>query len=130
MREWTDTVLESAELLSFVPVRNVGRARAFYESVLGCTVSESDDYGCMLEWRGARLRLARVGDDAPSYTVLGWVVPSIEDAVRSLVGAGVEFRSFEGMGQDALGIWAAPSGDQVAWFGATEGNTLSLTQEA
>jgi predicted enzyme related to lactoylglutathione lyase len=124
-------VLESAELLSFVPVRDVDRARAFYEQVLGCTVHEFDEYGSLLEWSGARLRLARVEEEAaPSYTVLGWVVPSVADAVRSLTAAGASFRHYEGMGQDDLGIWAAPSGDLVAWFSDPEGNTLSLTQEA
>ena len=60
--------------------------------------------------------------------MVGWTVPSIEAAVRSLAGAGVEFRRYEGMGQDDLGIWGAPSGDRVAWFADSEGNTLSLTQ--
>jgi catechol 2,3-dioxygenase-like lactoylglutathione lyase family enzyme len=121
-------MLESAELLAFVPVRDVGRAREFYEGVLGCTVHEADEYGCMLESQGTRLRLARVDDDAPPYTVLGWMVPSIADAVHALAGSGVECKRFDGMEQDDLGIWAAPSGDRVAWFSDSEGNTLSFTQ--
>jgi predicted enzyme related to lactoylglutathione lyase len=121
-------VLEAAELMAFVPVRDVTRALAFYEGVLGCAVLGSDDYGAMLEWNGRPMRLAGVESDPPPYTVLGWTVPSIEEAVRSLAGAGVEFRRYEGMGQDDLGIWAAPGGDRVAWFADSEGNTLSLTQ--
>jgi catechol 2,3-dioxygenase-like lactoylglutathione lyase family enzyme len=121
-------VLEAAELMVFVPVRDVARASAFYEGVLGCVVREADDYGAMLESNGRPMRLARVEVDPPAYTVVGWTVPSIEAAVRSLAGAGVEFRRYEGMGQDDLGIWGAPSGDRVAWFADSEGNTLSLTQ--
>jgi catechol 2,3-dioxygenase-like lactoylglutathione lyase family enzyme len=122
-------VLEQAELMAFVPVRDVARARAFYEGVLGCAVLAADDYGCQLGWQGRPMRLAVVEGELPAFTVLGWMVPSMEEAVRSLAGAaGVEFTRYEGMGQDDLGVWTAPSGDRVAWFADSEGNTLSLTQ--
>jgi catechol 2,3-dioxygenase-like lactoylglutathione lyase family enzyme len=120
--------LEAAELMAFVPVRDVVRACAFYEGVLGCVVHQADDYGAQLEFGGRPLRLARVEADPPPYTVVGWSVASITDTVRSLTGVGVEFRRYEGMGQDDLGVWATPDGDQVAWFADSEGNTLSLTQ--
>ena len=35
---------------------------------------------------------------------------------------------FEGMPQDALGIWTSPSGSKVAWFKDPDGNNLSVTQ--
>jgi hypothetical protein len=41
--------------------------------------------------------------------------------------AGIEFTRYDGMTQDDLGIWTAPSGDRVAWFKDPDGNTLSLT---
>jgi hypothetical protein len=37
---------------------------------------------------------------------------------------------FEGLGQDAVGVWTAPGGDRVAWFRDPDGNVLSLTQFA
>jgi catechol 2,3-dioxygenase-like lactoylglutathione lyase family enzyme len=123
-------VLEPAEVMAFVPVREVARAASFYADVLGCAVGNVDDFGAMLTFGPTRLRLARVDDtEPPPYTALGFVVPAIAEAVRTLRAAGVEFRHYEGMGQDELGIWVAPSGDQVAWFADSEGNTLSLTQE-
>jgi hypothetical protein len=48
--------------------------------------------------------------------------------VRELAGRGVEFVRYPALEQDALGIWRAPSGARVAWFGDPDGNTLSLTQ--
>jgi catechol 2,3-dioxygenase-like lactoylglutathione lyase family enzyme len=125
-----DVVLDPAELMAFVPVRDVARATSFYGDVLGCTLESADDYGAMLTFGPTRLRLARVDDtEPPPYTALGFVVPAIAPAVRALTASGVEFRRYEGMGQDDLGVWVAPSGDQVAWFADSEGNTLSLTQE-
>jgi predicted enzyme related to lactoylglutathione lyase len=123
--------LAAAELMAFVPVRDVARARAFYEDVLGCTVESSDDYGAMLRSHGVALRLARVeGDERTPGTVLGWTVADIAEAVRSLVADGVAFTHYDGMDQDEAGIWTAPSGDRVAWFADSEGNTLSVTQMA
>ena len=66
----------------------------------------------------------------PAFTVLGWQVASIEATVAALIGAGVTMHRYEGMEQDEAGIWRAPSGDRVAWFPDSEGNTLSLTQPA
>jgi catechol 2,3-dioxygenase-like lactoylglutathione lyase family enzyme len=122
---------ETARLVAFVPVSDVGRAQAFYVGTLGLTLVSADDYGCMLDSNGTTLRMARVeGYEVPPHTVMGWAVPSIEDEVRTLAVAGVVFRRYDGMEQDDLGIWTAPSGDRVAWFPDTEGNTLSLTQSA
>jgi hypothetical protein len=56
------------------------------------------------------------------------MVPDIRREVRGLVRRGVVFARFDGFGQDEDGIWASPSGAQVAWFRDPDGNTLSLTQ--
>lgn len=40
--------------------------------------------------------------------------------------AGVVFRRYDGMDQDERGIWTAPGGARIAWFGDPDGNTLSL----
>jgi len=45
-----------------------------------------------------------------------------------LAAVGVTCLRYEGMTQDAAGVWATPGGDLVAWFQDPDGNTLSLTQ--
>ncbi len=65
---------------------------------------------------------------AAPYTALGWAVDDIADTVRALVARGVEFQRYEGMEQDALGIWTAPSGARIAWFRDPDGHVLSLQQ--
>jgi predicted enzyme related to lactoylglutathione lyase len=60
--------------------------------------------------------------------VLGWLVPDIDRAARDLARRGVTFRRYDGMVQDAQGVWTAPSGARVAWFADPDGNTLSLTE--
>jgi len=45
-----------------------------------------------------------------------------------LRAAGVIFQRYDGLNQDADGIWPAPSGALVAWFQDPDGHVLSLTQ--
>ncbi len=122
-------MLQAASLMAFVPVTDLTRAREFYVDILGLELQHADDYGCMLRSNGTTVRLALVeGYAPPPFTALGWEVASIVTAVRALRAAGVVFTRYDGMEQDDAGIWRAPSGDRVAWFGDSEGNTLSLTQ--
>ncbi|HVA07885.1 MAG TPA: VOC family protein [Acidimicrobiales bacterium] len=122
-------MFESAALVAFVPVSDLARARSFYEGTLGLTVQDADEFGALLNSHGTPVRLAVVDEHTPAtFTTLGWVVPSIEEAVRALDGRGVVLHHYDGMGQDADGIWTAPSGSRVAWFSDSEGNTLSVTQ--
>ena len=57
-------------------------------------------------------------------------MPDIRATVADFGDRGVAFTRYEGMGQDALGIWTTPTGDQIAWFRDPDGNTLSLTQRS
>jgi predicted enzyme related to lactoylglutathione lyase len=60
--------------------------------------------------------------------VLGWRVPDVEEAIRTLTTRGVAFERFDGMDQDALGVWTSPAGGRIAWFKDPDGNTLSVAQ--
>ncbi len=76
------------------------------------------------------LRVTEVpGHLASAHPVLGWQVPDIAATVRALAAKGVAMTIYEGMGQDALGIWTSPDGAaKVAFFADPDGNGLSLTQ--
>jgi hypothetical protein len=62
------------------------------------------------------------------HTVLGGHLSDILATARNLGACGVVFEQFDGMDQNELGIWASPSGAEVAWFKDPDGNNLSLTQ--
>jgi catechol 2,3-dioxygenase-like lactoylglutathione lyase family enzyme len=122
-------MLKSSEVIAFAAATDLGRARAFYERTLGLTVTEQNDFACVLDAHGTMLRVTAVPKvSAAGYTVLGWRVADITATVRELAARGVEFRRYDGMDQDGDGIWTTPSGDQVAWFADPDGNVLSLTQ--
>jgi hypothetical protein len=56
------------------------------------------------------LRIAKVQElTAAPYTVLGWTVLDITATATSLVAQGVHFQRYDGLDQDALGIWTSPA---------------------
>ncbi len=122
-------MLGSSELVAFAAATDLDRARAFYEQTLGLTVTEHNDFACVLDANGTMLRVTAVPDASPAgYTVLGWRVADITAAVRGLMDKGVVFKRYDGMDQDDEGIWTTPGGDKLAWFTDPDGNVLSLTQ--
>ncbi len=121
--------LGSAELVAFAGTTDLDRAREFYSGVLGLQLERQDAFACVFRVGGTQLRVTRVEEvAAPRYTVLGWRVADIETAIGELSLRGVKFERFDGMQQDALGTWSAPSGARVAWFRDPDGNTLSVTE--
>jgi len=116
-------------IIAFVATTTPDRAKEFYSSVLGLQLLSEDGFALMYDAGGTKLRVAVVKELQPAgYTVLGWIVPDIRRSIQDLMKRGVEFRQYEGFGQDDLGIWTSPSGARVAWFGDPDGNTLSLTE--
>jgi len=122
-------MLKSRPIVAFVATTDPGRAKAFYAKTLGLRLVSEDGFALAFDAGGTMLRVAIVPTLKPAgYTVLGWIVPEIAKAVRTLVKRGVVFQRYQGMPQDELGIWSSPSGARVAWFTDPDGNTLSLTE--
>ena len=117
--------------MTFVATLDGGRARSFYEGVLGLRVISDDGFALALavDSGGTTLRIQKVASFRPHpFTALGWQVKDIEGTVRELGGRGVAFERFEGLEQDDVNIWTAPSGTRVAWFKDPDENVLSLSQ--
>jgi catechol 2,3-dioxygenase-like lactoylglutathione lyase family enzyme len=124
-------MLPTASLLAFVPTTDVGRARSFYEGVLGLRVLDDDGFACVVEAHGAPLRITAVEALTPHpFTVLGWEVPDVAAAVDDLVGRGISFVRYPQIEQDERGIWTTPTGTRVAWFRDPDANVLSVSQPA
>ncbi len=122
-------MLATSEVIAFAATTDPARARAFYEDVLGLSVVEENAYACVVDAHGTMLRITTVSEVAhPGYTVLGWRVSNISETVARLESLGVDFARYDGIEQDAHGVWTTPNGDRVAWFTDPDGNVLSLTQ--
>ena len=122
-------MLGKAKLVAFLAARDLGRARAFYEGVLGLRLLVDQGFALLFDGHGTMLRVTEVGELWPAkHTVLGWEVPALRAEMQALVQKGVVFERYPGLGQDDAGVCTFPSRAQVAWFKDPDGNTLSLTQ--
>jgi len=124
-------VLSDADLVAFIPTTNPKKARAFYADTLGLRFVSDDKFALVFDSNGVTIRIANVtgASYTPAvFTVLGWTVPSIAKSIHALEKKGVVFARFDGMDQDADGVWTSPSGARIAWFKDPDGNVLSLTQ--
>lgn len=117
--------------MCFVMTTDRSRAKPFYADVLGLRILGEDGHAVTFDLGNRTpLRLTDFPDHrASGHTVLGWHVADIRAAAAALKAKGVEFKVYEGFGQDAEAIWASPDGGaKVAWFADPDGNVLSLTQ--
>jgi catechol 2,3-dioxygenase-like lactoylglutathione lyase family enzyme len=125
----TETFSASRKVMTFIVVRDRDAAKQFYGETLGFRQTDEDAYAVVFDLDGTMLRITTLKDHQPvPYTVLGWEVTDIVSSVKALMARGIHFIIYEGLGQDALGIWTAPNGNKVAWFLDPEGNNLSLTE--
>ena len=124
------TFPSSAKAMTFVLTRDRPKSIAFYRDVLGFPLVSEDMFAAVFDLNGTALRISQVETHQPTpSTVLGWEVPDIAAAAKTLKAKGVAFNIYEGFGQDELGIWTSPASDaKVAWFRDPDGNVLSLTE--
>jgi catechol 2,3-dioxygenase-like lactoylglutathione lyase family enzyme len=122
--------LGNCNIIAFASIVDVPRAKDFYQNTLGLRlVTEEPPFALVFDANGIMLRLGMAKKLPPAHgTVLGWQVSEIAATVESLGQAGVRFERYEGMNQDKLGIWTAPTGAKVAWFKDPDGNILSVSE--
>jgi catechol 2,3-dioxygenase-like lactoylglutathione lyase family enzyme len=122
--------LGTCNIIGFVSIVDVSRAKAFYRDTLGLRlIMEEPPFALVFDANGIMLRLGMAKQIAPAHgTVLGWQVPEITATVKNLAQAGVSFERYEGMDQDELSVWTSPTGAKVAWFKDPDGNTLSISE--
>src|SRR3954470_7999743 len=78
-------VLRTSDVIAFASSTDLGRARSFYEDVLGLKLAEQSPYACVIDADGTMLRItAAAGIAHPGYTVLGWQVADIRHNVDQL----------------------------------------------
>jgi catechol 2,3-dioxygenase-like lactoylglutathione lyase family enzyme len=123
-------MLASSKMVGFVPTRDSQKAREFYEGKLGFQFVSDDAFALVVLAGEDKIRIAKVPKDftPAGFTILGWEVQNIEAVVAWLTGRGVAFEKYPFVQDQERGIWAAPTGDKVAWFKDPDGNVLSVSQ--
>ncbi len=85
-------MLGSKRLVAFVPTRDAEKARSFYVGKLGLRFVSEDPFALVLDANGIMVRVSKVQEYKPQqFTILGWEVADIDEAVSQLHDRGVTF---------------------------------------
>jgi catechol 2,3-dioxygenase-like lactoylglutathione lyase family enzyme len=127
-------MLQTKNVFSGFSVVDLDKTQVFYSQILGLKVKDNNGMGLEIQLpSGARVFVYQKDHHEPAtYTMLNFVVDSIDTAVDELVKLGVSFEKYEGFGQDEKGIARGISqqkGPDIAWFKDPSGNILSILQE-
>ena len=94
-----------------------GARKAFFSDVLGLKLVEDGWFALVYTAGGTRLHIQKVKEFSPlPFTSIGWTVADIAATVAALAQKGIKFERFDGMKQDAAGIWTTPDDGKVCWF--------------
>ena len=127
-------MLSAAPIRAYIPVRDVSRARRFYEDKVGLVAREETNGGVVYECAGGSwiflYRSQGAGTSKASQAF--WQVEDVEREVAQLKARGVQFEHYESDEIDGMtmqGDIAVGGGVKAAWFKDTEGNIMALIQQ-
>jgi catechol 2,3-dioxygenase-like lactoylglutathione lyase family enzyme len=122
-------MLQNASMYSYIPAKDVARARAFYEEKLGFKPKEVTPGGVTYEFaNGTACFLYPTPNAGTSLASQAfWEVEDIEKEVAELMARGVNFEKYDMPDIDEKGISTA-GGAKAAWFKDTEGNIMAVIQ--
>lgn len=122
-------MLRDAPIRAYIPVSDVGRARTFYEKIIGLTPKEEYAGGVIYECGGAEVFMYPTGNAGTSKASQAyWQVDDVEAEVAELKARGVVFEEYEMPEVTMRNSIATGGGAKTAWFKDTEGNILAVSQ--
>jgi predicted enzyme related to lactoylglutathione lyase len=122
-------MLQNAPMYSYIPAKDVTRARKFYEEKLGIKPKQETAGGVVYEFGNGTACLLYPTPNAGTSQAnqAFWQVDDIERVVADLKARGVKFEKYDMPEMDENGISTA-GGAKAAWFKDTEGNIMALIQ--
>ena len=125
-------MLSDAPVTTMLPVKDLQRAREFYEHKLGLRPVGLRPDGKFLYAAGGGGLLAlfpREGGTKADHTAISFQVPDIAAEIASLERRGVVFEDYDLPGLKTVDHVCVLGAEKAAWFRDTEGNYLCLHEE-
>jgi catechol 2,3-dioxygenase-like lactoylglutathione lyase family enzyme len=124
-------MLANASVTTMLPVKDLARARRFYEGCLGLHPGAMQADGKFTyDCGGATLALfPKDGGTKADHTAVSFRVPDIAAAIGALQKAGVAFEDYDFPGLKTVEHVCVLGSEKAAWFLDTEGNILCLHEE-
>jgi catechol 2,3-dioxygenase-like lactoylglutathione lyase family enzyme len=124
-------MLMNASVTTMLPVVDMARARAFYESCLGLQPGGFRPDGKFVYLvGGSTLALFPKEEGTKAdHTAISFKVPDIAASIAELEGAGVVFEDYDLPGLKTVDHVCVLGAEKVAWFKDPEGNYLCIHED-
>jgi len=123
-------MLSTSQIIAYVPVSDLARARNFYEGKLGFRPLESNEVGAMYEaGKGSRFFAYKSsGAGTNKASTAFWDVANLEAEMADLKKRGIVFENYDTPEVKTVDGIATGGGAKTAWFKDSEGNILAISQ--
>ena len=123
--------MKTSQVTCILPVKDMERARRFYESQLGLeAVGQKPDGKFVYRCGGAEIALfTKAEGTRAEHTALSFKVDDIGAAIRDLESRGVTFADYDLPGLKTVGHVCVLGSEKAAWFNDPEGNILCLHED-
>src|SRR6266566_2122344 len=123
-------MLKNAQIIPYIPVANVARARKFYEEKVGLKPKQEYAGGVIYECGNGSWAFMYPSPGAGTSTASTafWAVDDVAAEVAELKARGVVFEEYNMPGIKMENSIATAGGAKTAWFKDTEGNILAVSQ--
>jgi catechol 2,3-dioxygenase-like lactoylglutathione lyase family enzyme len=124
-------VLGNKDVIATIGVRDLDRAKKFYEGKLGLTPAPSEEES-VLNYKSGKSRLmVYVSEFAGTNkaTAATWIVDDVEELAKALKGKGVVFEHYDFPGMTRKGDVHIAADLKNAWAKDPDGNILSFVSK-
>ena len=123
-------MLKNAQIVPYIPVADVARARRFYEGKVGLKPKEEHAGGVIYECGSGSWVFVypSAGAGTSKASTAFWAVKDVAAEVAELKARGVVFEEYDMPGIKMENSIASAGGAKTAWFKDSEGNILAVSQ--
>lgn len=123
--------LSNTEVTCMLPVKDMVRARQFYDTALGLQpLGDQPDGKFVYQCGGTRIALFPKPEGTKAqHTALSFRVDNISDMITRLKDSGVTFADYDFPDLKTTNHVCVLGSEKAAWFEDTEGNILCLHED-
>jgi predicted enzyme related to lactoylglutathione lyase len=125
-------MLTNAPVTTMLPVKDLDRAREFYEKKLGLRALGAKQDG-KFEFAGGSggviALFPKDGGTKADHTAVSFQVKDIGQAIKDLKARGVVFEDYDFPGLKTVNHVCVLGSEKAAWFKDTEGNYLCIHED-
>ena len=124
-------MLQNSPMYSYIPAKDISRARNFYEDKIGLKPGEEIAGGVVYKFAdhtGAFLYPTQNAGTSKASQAF-WQVDDVEREVAELKKRGVVFEDYDEPNMKTVNGIMTAGGAKAAWFKDSEGNILAIIQD-